>query len=69
MYAAVPKAPAEAAIDAGGPHSMRSILRDWAGEIGFVQRETAEAVPARRAAMEGYARWLTRLGVASTGPR
>jgi hypothetical protein len=66
---------------------MRSILRDWAGEIGFVQRETAEAVlahalgpvegaynrqtgvPARRAAMEGYARWLTRLGVASTGPR
>jgi integrase len=36
-------APARAAIDAGAPHSWRSIFRDWAEDKGGFRRETAEA--------------------------
>jgi integrase len=30
-------------FDVGAPHSWRSIFRDWAGDIGGIARETAEA--------------------------
>jgi integrase len=36
-------APARAGIDAGSPHSWRSIFRNWAEDIGGFRRETAEA--------------------------
>jgi integrase len=42
-YTAFSRAPGKAGIDAGSPHSWRSIFRDWAEEVGGVGRETAEA--------------------------
>ena len=36
-------APKHAGFDAGSPHSWRSIFRDWAGDIGRVDRDLAEA--------------------------
>ena len=36
-------APKQAGFDAGSPHSWRSIFRDWAGDIGRVDRDLAEA--------------------------
>jgi integrase len=44
-YCAFALAPARAnpPIDAASPHSWRSIFRDWAGDIGDVPRELAEA--------------------------
>jgi integrase len=42
-YTAFSRAPGKAGIDAGSPHSWRSIFRDWAEEIGGMGRETAEA--------------------------
>jgi integrase len=42
-YAAFSRAPAKAGIDAGSPHSWRSIWRDWAEDIGGVAPQTAEA--------------------------
>jgi integrase len=36
-------APKKAGIDAGAPHSWRSVWRDWAFEIGRIDRELAEA--------------------------
>jgi hypothetical protein len=36
-------APTRAGVDAGSPHSWRSIFRDWAEDIGGFRRETAEA--------------------------
>jgi integrase len=36
-------APARAGIDAGAPHSWRSLCRDFAEDIGGFRRETAEA--------------------------
>jgi integrase len=37
------RAPMKAGIDAGTPHSWRSIFRDWAGDIGRIDRDLAEA--------------------------
>ena len=44
-YSTFVHAPAHAnpPIDAASPHSWRSIFRDWAGDIGDVPRELAEA--------------------------
>jgi integrase len=42
-YTAFFRAPAKAGIDAGSPHSWRSIWRDWAEDIGGVAPQTAEA--------------------------
>jgi integrase len=36
-------APKQAGFDAGSPHSWRSIFRDWAGDIGRIDRDLAEA--------------------------
>jgi integrase len=36
-------APKQAGIDAGSPHSWRSIFRNWCGDIGRVDRDLAEA--------------------------
>jgi integrase len=36
-------APKQAGFDAGSPHSWRSIFRDWAGDIGRVDRDLAKA--------------------------
>jgi hypothetical protein len=35
-------APTRAKLDAGTPHSWRSIFRDWAGDIGRIDRDLAE---------------------------
>ena len=42
-YSTFATAPMRAGIDAGSPHSWRSIFRDWAEDIGGFRRETAEA--------------------------
>jgi integrase len=42
-YNAFATAPTKAGIDAGTPHSWRSIFRDWAGDIGRIDRDLAEA--------------------------
>jgi integrase len=42
-YSAFAKATGQAGLDAGSPHSWRSIFRDWAEEIGGVSPRTAEA--------------------------
>jgi integrase len=42
-YTAFSRAPAKASIDAGSPHSWRSIWRDWAEDIGGLAPQTAEA--------------------------
>jgi integrase len=42
-YGAFTLAPMKAGIDAASPHGWRSIFRDWAGDIGDVPRELAEA--------------------------
>jgi len=42
-YTAFSRAPTKAGIDAGSPHSWRSIWRDWAEDIGGVAPQTAEA--------------------------
>jgi integrase len=39
-FAAAPKA---AALETGGPHSWRSIFRDWCGDVGRIDRDLAEA--------------------------
>jgi integrase len=36
-------APMNSGFDAGAPHSWRSVFRDWAGDIGRVDRDLAEA--------------------------
>lgn len=36
-------APSRVGIDAGAPHSWRSIFRDWAGDVGRIDRDLAEA--------------------------
>jgi integrase len=44
----------DAGVDAGAPHSWRSIFRDWAGDIGRVDRDLAEAALAHTlGAVEG----------------
>jgi integrase len=42
-YNSFAAAPAKAGIDAGTPHSWRSIFRDWAGDVGRVDRDLAES--------------------------
>jgi len=42
-YSAFATAPAKAGIDAACPHGWRSVFRRWAGDIGEVPRELAEA--------------------------
>jgi integrase len=42
-YASFATAPAEAGIAAATPHGWRSIFRDWAGDIGGISRDLAEA--------------------------
>lgn len=42
-YASFAKAPAKAGIDAATPHGWRSVFRKWAGDIGEVPRDLAEA--------------------------
>jgi integrase len=53
-YAAFSAAPEKAGIDIGTPHSWRSIFRDWAGDIGRIDRDLAEAALAHSlGAVEG----------------
>jgi integrase len=53
-YTSFSRAPMKAGIDAGAPHSWRSIFRDWAGDIGRVDRDLAEAALAHAlGAVEG----------------
>jgi integrase len=42
-YDTFASAPARAGIDAATPHGWRSVFRDWAGDIGDVPRDLAEA--------------------------
>lgn len=42
-YPTFTRALKEAGIDAGTPHSWRSIFRDWAGDYGRIDRDLAEA--------------------------
>ncbi|HZZ22326.1 MAG TPA: tyrosine-type recombinase/integrase [Roseiarcus sp.] len=42
-YATFVRAPSEMGLDLGTPHSWRSIFRDWAGDIGRIDRDLAEA--------------------------
>ena len=42
-YASFAKAPAKAEIDAATPHGWRSVFRKWAGRIGEVPHDLAEA--------------------------
>jgi integrase len=42
-YTAFATAPTREGIDAGTPHAWRSIFRDWAGDIGRIDRDLAEA--------------------------
>jgi integrase len=47
-------APKTAGFDAGAPHGWRSIFRDWAGDVGRVDRDLAEAALAHSlGAVEG----------------
>jgi integrase len=50
-YAGFATAPAEAKINAATPHSWRSVFRDWAGDIGRVDRDLAEAALAHSLGM------------------
>jgi integrase len=53
-YSSFARAPMEAGLDTGSPHSWRSIFRDWAGDIGRVDRDLAEAALAHSlGAVEG----------------
>jgi hypothetical protein len=66
------RVPKKTGIDAGAPHSCRSIWRDWAGDIDRVDRDLAEAalahtdascrreaaIEARLPVMDAYATWL-----------
>jgi integrase len=55
-------APKHAGFDAGSPHSWRSIFRDWAGDIGRVDRDLAEAALAHAVnAVEGAYRRQTAI--------
>jgi integrase len=47
-YTAFAAAPAMKGRDAGSPHSWRSVFRDWAGDIGRVDRDLAEAALAHQ---------------------
>jgi integrase len=52
--------PAKAGIDAACPHGWRSVFRDWAGDIGEISRDLAEAALAHSlGATEGAYRRLT----------
>jgi integrase len=42
-YSAFASAPKKTKINAGAPHGWRSVFRDWAGDIGDIARDTAEA--------------------------
>lgn len=42
-YATFVRAPSETGLDLGTPHSWRSICRDWAGDIGRIDRDLAES--------------------------
>jgi integrase len=42
-YAAFARAPAEVGVNAGTPHSWRSLFSDWAGDIGRVDPDLSEA--------------------------
>ena len=37
------RAPGEIGVDAGAPHSWRSVFRDWAGDVGRIDRDLAES--------------------------
>jgi integrase len=37
------RVPKKTGIDAGAPHSWRSIFRDWSGDVGRIDRDLAEA--------------------------
>jgi integrase len=43
VYDTFAAAPARAGIDACTPHGWRSVFRDWAGDIGEIPRDLAEA--------------------------
>jgi integrase len=52
----------KAGFDAGAPHSWRSIFRDWAGDIGRIERDLAEAALAHSlGAVEGAYRRQTAI--------
>jgi integrase len=53
-YSNFADAATQAGFDAGAPHGWRSIFRDWAGDIGRVDRDLAEAAIAHSlGAVEG----------------
>jgi integrase len=59
-YNSFATAPAKAGIDAACPHGWRSVFRDWAGDIGEISRDLAEAALAHSlGATEGAYRRLT----------
>jgi integrase len=59
-YNSFAQAPAKAGIDAACPHGWRSVFRDWAGDIGEIARDLAEAALAHSlGATEGAYRRLT----------
>jgi integrase len=61
-YTAFAAAPARKGFDAGSPHSWRSIFRDWAGDIGRIDRDLAEAALAHTLGnVEGSYRRLTAI--------
>ena len=43
LTTASPQAPTKAGIEAATPHGWRSVFRDWAGDIGEMKRNLAEA--------------------------
>jgi integrase len=47
-YANFARAPSEAGVSAGSPHSWRSIFRDWAGDVGRIDRDLAESALAHK---------------------
>jgi integrase len=62
-YSSFARAPMEAGLDTGSPHSWRSIFRDWAGDIGRVDRDLAEAALAHSlGAVEASYRRMTAIG-------
>ena len=59
-YNSFAAAPAKAGIDAACPHGWRSVFRDWAGDIGEISPDLAEAALAHSlGATEGAYRRLT----------
>jgi integrase len=59
-YNSFATAPAKAGIHAACPHGWRSVFRDWAGDIGEISRDLAEAALAHSvSATEGAYRRLT----------